>query len=204
MKYSADSQIVVPSRITKYRCFADNAAISLGRFTQLLADDREFREFHTRLLADSPFTAFRWETPAVTVNNRGNDYEFVLLNSPRLERAADRRAFVDQFPACQQGDAVIAFDNLGRNARMIVPCPTGDDSHYTHLASFLRGAPAWQVDRLWARVGSEMISAIGNSPRWLSTAGGGVAWLHIRIDQTPKYYGHAAYRSIAPPNPELP
>ena len=33
----------------------------------------------------------------------------------------------------------------------------------------------------------------GAMPTWLSTAGMGVSWLHVRLDSQPKYYGFAAY-----------
>ena len=29
---------------------------------------------------------------------------------------------------------------------------------------------------------------------WLSTAGDGIAWLHVRLDPSPKYYQHDEYR----------
>ena len=28
---------------------------------------------------------------------------------------------------------------------------------------------------------------------WLSTAGDGIAWLHVRMDPRPKYYQHTEY-----------
>ena len=31
-------------------------------------------------------------------------------------------------------------------------------------------------------------------PIWLNTAGGGVAWLHIRLDHRPKYYRYLPYK----------
>jgi Family of unknown function (DUF6940) len=31
-------------------------------------------------------------------------------------------------------------------------------------------------------------------PVWLSPAGAGVSWLHLRLDDQPKYYGYAPYR----------
>jgi hypothetical protein len=34
-------------------------------------------------------------------------------------------------------------------------------------------------------------------PLWLSTAGQGVFWLHVRLDRYPKYYNHAPYRHAA-------
>ena len=31
-------------------------------------------------------------------------------------------------------------------------------------------------------------------PRGIMTAGAGVAWLHVRLDDQPKYYSHTPYR----------
>ncbi len=45
-----------------------------------------------------------------------------------------------------------------------------------------------------------MLKRIGEAPMWLSTAGAGVPWLHVRLEDRPKYYGHAAYRGIARSN----
>lgn len=39
-----------------------------------------------------------------------------------------------------------------------------------------------------------MVARLGVRPVWLSTAGMGVSWLHVRLDARPKYYGFAAYR----------
>ena len=38
---------------------------------------------------------------------------------------------------------------------------------------------------------------IGPLPVWLSTAGGGVDWLHMRLDERPKYYRHLPWRNWA-------
>jgi NADH:ubiquinone oxidoreductase subunit len=39
-----------------------------------------------------------------------------------------------------------------------------------------------------------MQNRVGEQPVWLSTAGMGVAWLHVRLDDRPKYYGYSPYR----------
>ncbi len=39
-----------------------------------------------------------------------------------------------------------------------------------------------------------MTQRIGAMPVWLSTAGAGVSWLHVRLDTRPKYYHHGPYR----------
>jgi hypothetical protein len=65
---------------------------------------------------------------------------------------------------------------------------------YGHLAAFVRGAPAEQREALWRTVGDALSRRLGAKPVWLSTAGAGVSWLHVRLDDRPKYYGHAPYR----------
>ena len=46
---------------------------------------------------------------------------------------------------------------------------------------------------LWRNVLSELVKKISNKPLWLSTAGNGVHWLHVRISSKPKYYRYAPY-----------
>ena len=89
---------------------------------------------------------------------------------------------------------VETFSNLGRDAVMVVPCPVGSDSAYGHLASFTRDAPEPQQHELWKAVGKAMQNRLSDKPVWLSTAGMGVSWLHVRLDDRPKYYGFAPYR----------
>src|SRR5262249_23024246 len=43
-----------------------------------------FRTLFTALLADAPFAAFRWETPALTAATADRPFEFVVLDSPEL------------------------------------------------------------------------------------------------------------------------
>ena len=94
------------------------------------------------------------------------------------------------------GERVIAFPNLGNDAILVVPLPTDQRpaADYVHLAAFVRRAPAEQVHELWRVVGAAMEARLSDQPLWLSTAGMGVAWLHVRLDTRPKYYGFDEYR----------
>jgi len=65
---------------------------------------------------------------------------------------------------------------------------------YENIAAFVREAPEAQTHFLWRLVGNLMERRLGPSPVWLSTAGAGVPWLHVRLDQRPKYYSHAPNR----------
>ncbi len=81
---------------------------------------------------------------------------------------------------------------------MVVPRPLAADSAYGHLSAFVRGAPEAQRAELWKVVGATMQKRISDRAVWLSTAGAGVPWLHVRLDDRPKYYHHGPYRQTAP------
>jgi hypothetical protein len=89
---------------------------------------------------------------------------------------------------------VVEFPNLGNDALMVVPCPLAPPSAYAHIGAFVRQAPEAQRHALWKLVGAAMERRLGGKPVWLSTAGAGVSWLHVRLDDRPKYYGYGPYR----------
>jgi hypothetical protein len=154
--------------------------------------DEPFRAQFNALLANVPYTAFRWETPGVTEATLTQPFDFVVLDSPGLARRPDPAAFADYFP--RAADGIATFANLGGDAVLVVPCPEAESSAYGHLAAFVRHAPERQRDAFWRAVGAALARRVGAKPVWLSTAGAGVAWLHARLDDRPKYYGHAPYR----------
>jgi hypothetical protein len=154
--------------------------------------DQDFRSFFNALLADAPYSAFRWETPPVTSDTLSRTFEFVLLDSPGLARSPDSAAFAEHFGTARNGVAV--FGNLGGDAMMVVPTPLADHKAYGHLAAFVRVAPEPQRHALWQAVGLAVSRRVNSKSVWLSTAGAGVSWLHVRLDDRPKYYGFTPYR----------
>ena len=154
--------------------------------------DAEFRAFFNALLARTPFTAFRWETPGVTSDTLSRLLEFVVLDSPDRDRQPDPDSLATHFRRAES--EAVTFSNLGRDAILVVPCPLADHPAYGHLAAFVRHAPESQRDALWQAVGEAMARRVSDRPVWLSTAGAGVPWLHVRPDDRPTYYGHAPYR----------
>lgn len=188
--FSATAEALPGQRATRHRLHHEGRALPLADVLRLWQDSAPFRSFFNNLLASAQATAFRWETPGATLETRHDPFEFVLVPDPSLARPASRSAFREHF-----GDGeVVTFDNLGGDAHLIVPNPRGEDALYTHLASFVRSAPDAQRHALWAAVGAAVEARLGARPLWLSTAGGGVPWLHVRLDARPKYYAHAPYR----------
>src|SRR5215212_1807025 len=163
----------------------DGSPVSFAEVLLLWREDAEFRAFFIDQLAGAPFTAFRWETPRLTAATADRPFEYVLIDSPGLAKTADPDAFAAYFGGAKEG--VVEFANLGRDAVLVVPCPDGPHPAYRHLAAFVRQAPEAQKHALWQLVGEAMQRRLGDRPVWLSTAGAGVSWLHVRLDDQPKY-----------------
>ena len=174
------------------RLFQGGERLTYKELFGLLQDDRDFAGWYTELLARAPFTSFFWEHPPLTISNFECAAEFVIIDAPML---ADWPPNADSFRSYFTGEAVVTFQNLGGDATLIVPSPTDSSSAYAHLATFVQKAPASQVNALWQRVGQAVSRSLSDEPMWLSTSGLGVAWLHIRLDSTPKYYQHQPYTS---------
>lgn len=181
-------------KIQRFEIADKQTKLTFGEVIELWETSKPFRTFFNRILADSEFPAFRWETPPVTQSTLDRPFEFVLLKAVGQARQIDALTFAEHF---QTDTAIVTFSSLRGDAMLVVPHPRdpqNQHSQYGHLASFVRDAPPEQVDQLWQSVAAAMKKRIGKKPVWLSTAGMGVSWLHVRLDDRPKYYGHAPYR----------
>jgi hypothetical protein len=192
MPYSVKQTI--SGDVLKTRIRDGHEAVSYARVVdRWRGGDDVFRHFFTRLLNDCPFECFRFETSPVTRASLEQPFEFVLIDSPEIDFVADPRDFQAHFDGCS--DDVLVFDNLGGDATMIVPRPREGVPGYAHIAGFTRQAPEAQQLLLWKTVGESLHRMLGDAPLWLNTAGGGVPWLHVRLDSRPKYYVYGPYRS---------
>lgn len=185
------------SQAIKFTVELEASPLSYAEAIRRWRTDADFRSFFIELLASAPFPAFRWETPPITHGGAGRPFEFVVLNSPGLESEPDAEAFQEHFTGSAASRGVVSFSNLGKDAILVVPCPVGPSIGYAHLAAFVRRAPVEQRHALWEVVGEAVERRLGTAPVWVSTAGMGVSWLHVRLDDRPKYYGYKPYRLFA-------
>src|SRR5947209_4632214 len=132
--WTARSEELTGARGVRFALALDTRPATFADVAQGWQGDPGFRALFNALLADAPFAAFRWETPAVTAATVTRPFECVLLDSPGLARQPEPEAFAEHFPGAQ-GD-VVSFRNLGGDALMVVPCPVGEASAYGHLAAF--------------------------------------------------------------------
>lgn len=175
----------------------ERGLLAFSEVLELWESDERFRAQFLALWATAPYPAYQWETPGVTRANIGRLFECVFVDSVALAgEQADPRDFQEHFDAASRddGDSVASFENLGGDALLLAPCPIGPLDAYAHLAAFARGAPAEQGHRLLSCIARSMEARLGAEPVWLSTAGLGVPWVHVRLDSRPKYYRHGPYR----------
>lgn len=160
----------------------------------LWQNDPEFGRFYLRLLADVPFEAYFWEHPPFTLGELDKGYEVSFYDSRVLAgKRADSRRFASFF---EPDLPVVSFLNLGGDARLIVPCPQAPEDAFTHLARFVRTAPEAQGVALLQLLGKTLLAEASDEKIYLSTSGLGVYWLHIRLDERPKYYQSRRYREM--------
>lgn len=178
----------------RYRVSDGSSILSFRGLFERLAADVDFADWYAATLAAFDSPAFYWEHPPLNDATLDDAAEFVLLEAPALARLAPEPApFASHFANCPK-EGVVSFPNLGGDAWLVVPCPRAGDEAYPHLAAFLRKAPADQVRALWRVTAETALARVSETPVWLSTAGTGVAWLHVRFDERPKYYRHAPYK----------
>ena len=184
-----------PGRVLRLRVERHGAP---ARWADVIAGWQEADELADRLseAVREPFEACFWETRPVTAASLHEPFECVVVDSPALCRVtADRAPFAR--PMAEAGaDGVVVFDNLGGDARLVVPAPRAPGDAFAHLAAFLREATAEHTRALWSAVGGAIERRLEgrSAPLWVSTSGLGVYWVHVRLDDRPKYYTFTPYR----------
>jgi hypothetical protein len=191
--WTHDTEELRRGSVTKVTVAANGAPLTVEDALRSLDQDATFRAFLTRLLVGSSYRAFRWELPPISHATLDRSFEFVLVDDLALERRAAPEAFSEYFTGSNASAPALAVPNLGKTALLVVPRRVGEASDYAHFARFLRRAPPEQVDALWGCVAQTALQRLSSSPLWVSTAGGGIAWLHVRVEATPKYYAYRPY-----------
>ena len=120
----------------RYRILADETALTFEEVFQLWRESEAFRTFYWSILIDSEFEGIYWEHPGLNSSYLQKPYEFILQASKSLDKMPlNTKAFSEYF---YEDKLIVDFDNLGKNARLIVPTPQTDFESYKHLAKFIR------------------------------------------------------------------
>ena len=197
--WSSSSESLIQMRGVRVRLEFSGKPASFAAVLSAWQFSADFRAMFNAVLSKAPYSAFLWETPPLTSENTVSPFECVVIDSPGLGRAPDPASFADQFKK-SPGVSVIAFPNLSGDALMIVPRQVAPTTAYGHLAAFVRDAPEAQHQALWQLVGESLARRVGSKPVWVNTAGAGVPWLHLRLDDRPKYYHFEPYTKLDSPH----
>lgn len=193
--FELERQWLTPGKVERLQLLSAGTALRVEQVLAGWADDGAFVLGFAQALASSPLPAFFWEMPALTVEGLTRPFECVLVDAPALAATTSDPTPFAEIWATSSG-ATAAFANLGGDAWLIAPRPRPDvrAEACADIARFCRLAGAALQQSLWRRLAEELRPRIGAQPLWLSTSGLGVSWLHLRLDQRPKYYSYAPYR----------
>src|SRR5271170_6327539 len=106
MAWASRSEKIADGHGLRFAIDLDSSPASFADVLRGWRDDGEFRSLFIALLADAPFSAFRWETPPITTATANRPFEFVLLDSPGLARNPDADAFAEHFSHAAAGGVV--------------------------------------------------------------------------------------------------
>lgn len=215
--YQLDVEILPSSsssRLTyRYRCTQNGHPLTYGQFLTLLSEPlssvsgNQFRRIFIDTIRNFPADAFFFEcTPITALEVDNKPFEFVILESKELATITiDVAPFKEKFSHLDKNQQVTSFKNLGGDSLLVVPCPIyinsdtkKPDQLYAHIASFVRKSSRIQIDNVLIKCGEELKKVLSerspNEKIYFSTSGLGVSYLHLRIDNLPKYYQYSAYK----------
>lgn len=194
-RFQARAESENNGHLLKYRISDGGVDLSYLSVLDMWEDDSPFVDFYISIFKKCGFDSYVWETPPISTGTVGRTFEFVLHDSPRSSQIPDHTTYASYFDTASARNGIVTFYNLGRDALLVVPSPYREDADYSGLAEFFREAPLEQQRALWRELAHQVKSGLSDQPTWISVAGGGIAWLHIRIDSVPKYYRYPAYIS---------
>ncbi|WP_179021957.1 DUF6940 family protein [Winogradskyella forsetii] len=185
---------IIKEGTIKFQIHDNERFINYKEWINLTQNSFEFIHFFIELLKECEFDAYYWEVKPIDEKNLDEKFEFVLVFSSQL---SSLKSNITPFkPYFEKNLEVVSFRNLRGDAQLIIPSKISDENNYTHLAKFIRKAPQHQIIKFWKKVAEDYSKIIDNEKKWLSTAGLGVHWLHVRIDSKPKYYRYTEYKLI--------
>ena len=135
---------------------------------------------------DNLTKAFFWQTKCIT--SLKDNYVEEFIENKRLDIMEENSSFYSNYIKSSTNKYATSFYNLSKTSILIIPIPrTG--KKFTTLKHFIDNASLEHQKKFWKYVSKEIKSFLKQYGQvCISTHGLGVPYLHIRLDQTPKYY----------------
>ena len=191
-QFEADAEGPSTGSFLRYNIRANGILLKFSQVLDLWFD-ADFVDFQISLFRETGYHGYTCEMPAISHGSINRKFEIVIHSLPKTSGEPDRATYADYFDTRSAPDGIVSFANLGGDALLIVPSPFRRNADYSGMAEFFRDAPINQQRGLWRELGRHARLRLCDRPIWLSVAGGGIRWLHFRIDSIPKYYRYHSF-----------
>lgn len=147
---------------------------------------------------------YLWECAPVSSKTLDNTYEHVVKDRGYARDFGGARdgpeVFREHFRVARaKGEDVAVFPNLGGDAVLVAPVHNAgglETDAGACVRDFAKSAPRRLRHDVLRALSDAVREKISDAPLWVSTNGAGVAWLHVRLDSTPKYYSYRPYTKL--------
>jgi len=196
--YKISKNKINNNKLKYYFINTNNKKLTYKEFIGFLkAKDKEFLKTFREVLNEvaNELSAYFWECVPVSSSTVNKEFEFVITKSEELNNITQNYSEFQEYIDMNFDCKVASFLSLNKNATLIIPIPK-QQVNYKNLKEFVANASLEQWEELWQKVGEKMEESLlnaGDAPRWLSTSGLNVHYLHVRINNSPKHYSHEEY-----------
>jgi len=145
----------------------------------------KIKEFENKYIMKHKNYEYFYETSCY--KNEKSIYKEKFIKTKLLPKNQDYTLFLDYIKK-SKNKYVTSFNNLSGKTRLVIPIPK-KNKNFSTLNEFCKNASKTQQIIFWKKVALEIKRYKKNNEKvYLSTHGLGVPYLHIRIENTPKYY----------------
>lgn len=178
--------------------------VNYSLFVHLLkSENKDFLKVFCESLnnATDEFSAYFWECIPVSQRTINKKFEFVVTKSEALNKTTqDSSSFAEHLAKLNAyRDSFISFPNKNKDAVLVIPAFVAGKTKaldYKNISQFTKNAPLKQQSKFWQEVAHQLEARLEDgAPCWLSTHGLGVPFLHVQIDDKPKYYTFEEYKT---------
>ena len=179
---------------SKHKIHIHGNPISFHTFFVYTKFERFLKDY-VDLLKTIDYDEYFWEHPKLIADSLMDEYEVSIVESKRLNFVKPNSNPFSQY--FKGDDSVVTFSNRGGNAILIVPEPDKNSNDFSTISRFVNNAETSLSIEFFKTVFGEWYRNFKGNTNYLylSTHGLGVHWLHVRIDEYPKYYHTEIYKS---------
>ena len=182
-----------------YRIIEDKSYLTYAKFYELIRSSPKLIYDIISILKSSIFESYYLEFNPVSWNLlQERIFEFVIIKTSGFISKTDIITFGESNINTNSNN-IYTFFNLSKKSILFSPCYNHNYNIniYNNICTFLRSCNLEQQFLLFSTVFSQYILQLKNNQNkllWLSTHGKGVAWLHFRLDDSPKYISYSSYK----------